>query len=546
MYQALYRKWRSQTFSDVVGQDHITTTLKNQVSAGKPSHAYLFCGTRGTGKTSCSKILAKAVNCLNPRDGDPCGVCDICRGIDDGSILDVMEIDAASNSGVDNIRDLREEAFYTPSVCRYRVYIIDETHMLSAGAFNALLKIMEEPPAHVLFILATTEIHKVPATILSRCQRFDFRRIPVDIIAARLLHIAQGEDFILEAEAAEMIARLADGGMRDAISLLDLCVSGTDAVTVQVVKDSAGLIDQEYLFAIARALMAQNPESLFAVLEGQARSMEYQRLCEQLIGFYRNLMVARSVPDPGEFIACLPEELTQYKEMAQAVSMDYVLNCLDVLQETLMKMSRVSARRMELEMALLRLCAADSTVAATQATAAPPKNEHPATAAPAAAVSALLARLEKLEKQLAQAPAAGYGGPIADKPREAETEKPDPLPDSEEIRKTPVTLFPDWDKVLARLKTKNNALLGALAGSTAYTGGDLFLVDGGVLFASLVRSDSYAKETLRDAIVQVTGKKYRLGPYNADQYEISSNAPDSLDELLGRAGELGVPMQVKE
>ena len=536
MYQALYRKWRSQTFSDVVGQDYITTTLKNQVSAGKPSHAYLFCGTRGTGKTTCSKILAKAVNCPNQQDGDPCGVCDICRGIEDGSILDVTEIDAASNSGVDNIRDLREEAFYTPSVCRYRVYIIDETHMLSVGAFNALLKIMEEPPAHVLFILATTEIHKVPATILSRCQRFDFRRIPADIIAARLLHIADSEPFTLEPEAAELMARLADGGMRDAISLLDLCVAATDTVTARVVKDSAGLVDQEYLFNLANALLAKDNEALFGVLEGLwSKSIDYQRLCEQLIGFYRNLMVACSVPEPGEFIACLPEELTHYKEMAKTVSMEYVMNCLDVLQEALVKMARVSARRMELEMALLRLMGGVPVAAA------------PAAAAESSqAVNALLARIEKLEKQLNQVKAGAESPAAPAKGTSKPAEKLDPPPDSEEIRKTPVEIFPDWNKVLDLLKTKNNALLGALVDSTAYTGGDLFLVDGGPLFAQLVRSDSYAKESLREAIVAVTGQKYRLGPYNPDQYEVSAKKTDQLSELLDKAGELGVPVQVKE
>ena len=222
MHIALYRKYRPAFFADVVGQEHITHTLQSEVAAGNPAHAYLFTGSRGTGKTTCAKILAKALNCKDPRNGDPCGECEVCRGIDDGSVLDVLEIDAASNNGVDNIRDLRDEANFTPAVGRYRVYIIDEAHMLSPGAFNALLKIMEEPPAHVVFILATTEVHKIPATILSRCQRFDFYRIPREAIASRLEYIAGQEGFTVTREAAELIAGLSDGALRDAISLLDL------------------------------------------------------------------------------------------------------------------------------------------------------------------------------------------------------------------------------------------------------------------------------------------------------------------------------------
>ncbi|MDR2931887.1 MAG: DNA polymerase III subunit gamma/tau [Oscillospiraceae bacterium] len=520
MYQALYRKWRPRTFDDVVGQEHITQTLKNEVAAGRPSHAYLFCGTRGTGKTTCSKILAKAVNCPNQKDGNPCCACDICRGVEDGSILDITEIDAASNSGVDNIRDLREEAFYTPTVCRYRVYIIDETHMLSTGAFNALLKIMEEPPAHVLFILATTEIHKVPATILSRCQRFDFRRIASGVIADRLLTIAEDEDFTLSADAADLIARLSDGGMRDAISLLDLCVSSDAHVTAETVRERAGLVDQSYLFDIARAVSGADSGAVFSVMADLwARSVDYQRLCEQLIGFYRNLMVAKSVSDPDDLIACLPEELEQYKIMAKDTPMPDIMRCLDILQDALVRMSRVSARRAELEMALLKL-------------AAPARRPD--------VEDDLLARVEKLET-------AVKSGVMSRAPETDARAKaaPDPMPDSEEIQKTKVALFERWDDVLGILMEKNKALHGALVGSKAYTGGDLFLVDAGPLFASLVRTDGYAKESLRDALIAVTGRKYRLGPYNAKKYEVDSPANSQLDDILSKAGAMGADIQVR-
>ena len=240
MYQALYRKYRPKTFDDVVGQEHITETLKKQVETGRLSHAYLFIGTRGTGKTTCAKILAKAVNCEHPVNGNPCNQCAACRGIDDGSILDVVELDAASNNGVDNVRALRDEAVFSPANVRKRVYIIDEVHMLSTSAFNALLKILEEPPAHLMFILATTELHKVPATILSRCQRHSFKRIPVDTIAARLNYVAQQEHLNLQPDAAALLARMADGGMRDALTLLDQC-SGSDVITTETVISAMGL-----------------------------------------------------------------------------------------------------------------------------------------------------------------------------------------------------------------------------------------------------------------------------------------------------------------
>ena len=512
MYQALYRKWRPRTFGDVVGQEHITVTLKNEVRAGRPSHAYLFCGTRGTGKTSCSKILAKAVNCENPQDGDPCGVCDTCRGIDDGSILDVTEIDAASNSGVDNIRDLREEAGFTPVAAKYRVYIIDETHMLSAGAFNALLKIMEEPPAHVLFILATTEIHKVPATILSRCQRFDFKRISSETIAERLKFISKEENVRLDEDAAALIARLSDGGMRDALSLLDLCLTGSEAVTAETVRERAGLVGREHLFQFARAAFEKDGGEALRLLEGLwEKSVDYQRLCEQLIGFYRDLMVAKACPKPEELISCLPDELKEFKAMAKNAALDDILNALNILQDSLTRMSRSSQRRTELEMGLLRLCAIK----------------------PAQDVSdKLKARLDKLEKAVRDMPQ----GVPAGKP----VSKPDPAPSAEEIARTPVEPFERWPEVLDILRDKNAALYGTLVKSSAYTGGELLLVDSGnAVFATMVRQDSYAKESLRDAVIQVTGKKYRLGPYNPERHEVKKAGPD-LDNILEKAAESGI------
>ena len=267
MYRALYRKWRPQRFEDVVGQRAIVTALKNQITAGRVGHAYLFTGVRGTGKTTCAKIFAKAVNCLHPEGGDPCGECEICKGIDNGSLLDVVEMDAASNNGVDDIRDLRDETAYTPSACQYKVYIIDEVHMLSTAAFNALLKTLEEPPAHVIFILATTEIQKVPATILSRCQRYDFTRIGPEDIARRVEYIAGEEKLELTSDGAELIARLADGALRDALSILDTCAGVTAKIDADVVRRMAGVTDRSYLFHISDALEAQDAAAALAQLE---------------------------------------------------------------------------------------------------------------------------------------------------------------------------------------------------------------------------------------------------------------------------------------
>ena len=293
MYRALYRKWRPSRFEDVVGQQTIVTALKNQVATSRIGHAYLFTGTRGTGKTTCAKIFAKAVNCPHQEGGDPCCQCDICRGIENGSILDVVEIDAASNNGVDNIRDIRDETAYTPSECTYKVYIIDEVHMLSMAAFNALLKIMEEPPSHVIFILATTEIHKVPATILSRCQRYDFGRIQPQDIVARLLYIAGEEQIGLAPEAADLIARLADGALRDALSILDTCVGVSTQVDAELVRRMSGVTDRGYLFEISAGVHNRDSAGVLAqVATLRQRSVDMKRLCEELINHYRNLMLA--------------------------------------------------------------------------------------------------------------------------------------------------------------------------------------------------------------------------------------------------------------
>lgn len=356
MYRALYRKWRPQRFEDVVGQRAIVTALKNQITANRVGHAYLFTGVRGTGKTTCAKIFAKAVNCLHPVNGDPCGECEICKGIDNGSILDVVEMDAASNNGVDDIRDLRDETAYTPSACKYKVYIIDEVHMLSTAAFNALLKTLEEPPAHVIFILATTEIQKVPATILSRCQRYDFTRIGPEDIARRVEYIAGEEKLELSPDGAELIARLADGALRDALSILDTCAGVTAKIDADVVRRMAGVTDRSYLFRISDALEAQDGATALAQLaQLRQQSVDVKRLTEELIAHYRALMLA-ALPGGQRLLSGVsPEEEALYLEKGPQLGQREAIRAIRALGSALEHMTRGSDQRIELELALFGL-----------------------------------------------------------------------------------------------------------------------------------------------------------------------------------------------
>ena len=387
MYRALYRKWRPRRFEDVVGQRAIVTALKNQITAGRVGHAYLFTGVRGTGKTTCAKIFAKAVNCLHPEGGDPCGKCEICKGIDNGSLLDVVEMDAASNNGVDDIRDLRDETAYTPSACQYKVYIIDEVHMLSTAAFNALLKTLEEPPAHVIFILATTEIQKVPATILSRCQRYDFTRIGPEDIARRVEYIAGEEKLELTSDGAELIARLADGALRDALSILDTCAGVTAKIDADVVRRMAGVTDRSYLFHISDALEAQDAAAALAQLaQLRQQSVDVKRLTEELIAHYRALMLAALPGGQALLSGVSPEEEALYLQKGPEMGQREAIRAIRTLGTALEHMTRGSDQRIELELALFSLSEPPQqlqavTVQAAPARAAQPEAPRPFTAA---------------------------------------------------------------------------------------------------------------------------------------------------------------------
>lgn len=356
MYQALYRKWRPQTFADVIGQQHITDTLRAQLQSGRLSHAYLFTGTRGTGKTTCAKILARAVNCEHPVNGDPCNECAACRGILDGSVLDVTEIDAASNNGVDNIRDLRDETRYTPAQVKKRVFIIDEVHMLSIGAFNALLKTLEEPPEHVLFILATTELHKVPATILSRCQRFDFRRIGAEDIARRLLDVAAGEGIQLTEGAARLIARLADGAMRDALSMLDRAAAA-GAVDEQTVTAALGVLGQDDGVRLAEALKAGDLAAAVGLLDEYYNAgRDLASVYDQMLGLIRDaLLVKTSKTDVSGLISPAYSVKTLQK-LCDGLAASTLIAWSRVIGDALDRMRSAANRRVEAELCAVRLC----------------------------------------------------------------------------------------------------------------------------------------------------------------------------------------------
>ena len=416
MYRALYRKWRPQRFEDVVGQRAIVTALKNQITANRVGHAYLFTGVRGTGKTTCAKIFAKAVNCLHPVNGDPCGECEICRGIDNGSILDVVEMDAASNNGVDDIRDLRDETAYTPSACKYKVYIIDEVHMLSTAAFNALLKTLEEPPAHVIFILATTEIQKVPATILSRCQRYDFTRIGPEDIARRVEYIAGEEKLELTPDGAELIARLADGALRDALSILDTCAGVTAKIDADVVRRMAGVTDRSYLFRISDALEAQDGAAALAQLaQLRQQSVDVKRLTEELIAHYRALMLAALPGGQALLSGVSPEEEALYLEKGPQLGQREAIRAIRALGSALEHMTRGSDQRIELELALFSL-------------SEPPQQMQ---AVPVQAVPARAAAQPTVVQPFASAPAAQ---PFASAPaRPAPAAEPTPAQPQEAV-----------------------------------------------------------------------------------------------------------------
>lgn len=535
MYTALYRKWRPMTFDDVVSQPHITATLSRQVAEGKTAHAYLFTGSRGTGKTTCARILAKAVNCLHPKDGKPCLECEICREADLGTLSDIIEIDGASNTGVEDIRELRDSAVYTPERCRYKVYIIDEVHMISPSAFNALLKIMEEPPEHVKFILATTEVHKVPATVISRCQRFDFRRIREEDIVDRLMYIAGCEKINLERDAAALIARLSDGAMRDALSLLDQCVAFSDRIDRETVSNAAGIAGREYLFDILEAVADNDtPRAMTVTDELYAKSKDMSRLCDELLMQMRNLMLIKTVPGKPELISCLDNEAERLKSICERLSLGDILSRLEVLQSCAEALPRAVSKRTELEMALVKLC------------------NPPVSGGYSSDSSALEKRIEKLESELAKLKS---GAVPTEKPRkkpvpaESEPTQTASAPQSEfTAKETSDKLEPcrRWEEILDRLTVENPGCAGALNGSEAYVSGEMmYIVVKNEFFLGLFKKPENAA-SLKKAALDVTGINYSIRAKCSKSEQNGSNGgKNAVDELIEKAKSADIPVDVE-
>ena len=574
MYRALYRKWRPQRFADVVGQTAIVTALQNQIAAGRIGHAYLFTGTRGTGKTTCAKIFAKAVNCLDTSSPDPCGECEICKGIDSGAIMDIIEMDAASNNGVDDIRDLRDEVAYLPSVCKYKVYIIDEVHMLSTSAFNALLKTMEEPPEHVIFILATTEVQKVPVTILSRCQRYDFTRITADDIAKRLLYVAEQEKIELDENAAQLIGRLADGAMRDALSILDTCAGVDNKVDEALVRRMAGVTDRGYLFEISDAIAAgDSVTALEKIAELRQQSVDMRRLCMELASHYRNLMLCALPGGTALLTGISPEEEAAYTQRRDFPQRE-AIRAINAFGAALEKMSRGTDQRIELELAVFSLTQPEAATAPVVVQAAPAAAAPQAFAsAPAAFVSA-----PPVQTTPSVVPPTVSGTPpipappvsdapddlpppIDDDPPFLQPElKPAPKPAVQPapqaaprpaVRKAepprpvgPLEPFGFWPAVLADLEENDAMLISFLRGTKAYCDGRRVLFECSDAFRDYIRNNNEVKKQLREAIYRVSRIKYNIGPYEEPKDTSASTSSVSLDETLHNMQELGVDLKI--
>ena len=549
MHQALYRKWRPQTFADVIGQQHVTDTLRAQIKSGRLSHAYLFTGTRGTGKTTCAKILARAVNCEHPVNGDPCNECAACRGILDGSVLDVTEIDAASNNGVDNIRDLRDETRYTPAQVKKRVFIIDEVHMLSIGAFNALLKTLEEPPEHVLFILATTELHKVPATILSRCQRFDFRRIGAEDIARRLLDVAAGEGIELTEGAARLIARLADGAMRDALSMLDRAAAA-GAVDEQTVTAALGVLGQGDGVRLAEALKAGDLAAAVGLLdEYYNEGRDLAAVYDQMLGLIRDaLLVKTSKTDVSALISPAYTVKTLQK-LCDGLAASTLLAWSRVIGEALDRMRSAANRRVEAELCAVRLCslgAEDYDTLGGRVEALEEKMKHgvPVQAAPAAPARG--------GDDLPPPPGDADAPPPPDDseaPPWLEEEQAQAAPAAPAKRAAPESApaqadWPHWPALLEGLAGKINT--GALTNLKLSARG--VEEDGGLVILcedSITVMLAKAEPTLRvirEQAAALTGAPIKVKVREAGDEPVQKNT--AVDELIGRAKAFDI--QVKE
>ena len=561
MYQVLYRKWRPKTFDDVSGQEHITTTLVNELKSGRINHAYLFTGSRGTGKTTCAKILAKAVNCLSPENGNPCGKCENCIAAEDGSFQDIVEMDAASNRRIDDIRSVIDGAVFTPAKGKYKVYIIDEVHMLTQEAFNALLKTLEEPPSHVIFILATTEVHKLPATIISRCQRFDFHRINPHVIKDRLKYVVEQEGCSITDDAALLIAAIADGALRDALSLTDRCIglSGGE-ITLSVVREAAGLSGRGYVYDMASSCINKNCGEvleLIAKLYGESKDMA--RLCEELTEHFRNLMLLKSVKNPDDILVVGRDELEVLKSHAERISLSEIVHIMDVLGSAFERMNRGADSRTEMETAVVKLCSPQLDVTED-------------------AVLSRIGALERTVNRLMNMISSGTltvqkddnlnkNGETSNKAETSENtaefndtensentvsnQAEDPQNSSREPQRKRGAVdvdeiyrnakpFPNWKEVVENLRKYSKTISAAFDGTKAYVSGRYILIDSPSDIPFQLLKQSSQREKIREAVLEITGATYSLGPYRPPEKKIREEKEDPIEKLTENFKSLGI------
>lgn len=561
MYQVLYRKWRPKTFDDVSGQEHITTTLVNELKSGRINHAYLFTGSRGTGKTTCAKILAKAVNCLSPENGNPCGKCENCIAAEDGSFQDIVEMDAASNRRIDDIRSVIDGAVFTPAKGKYKVYIIDEVHMLTQEAFNALLKTLEEPPSHVIFILATTEVHKLPATIISRCQRFDFHRINPHVIKDRLKYVVEQEGCSITDDAALLIAAIADGALRDALSLTDRCIGlGGGEITLSVVREAAGLSGRGYVYDMASSCINKNcGEALELIAKLYGESKDMARLCEELTEHFRNLMLLKSVKNPDDILVVGRDELEVLKSHAERISLSEIVHIMDVLGSAFERMNRGADSRTEMETAVVKLCSPQLDVTED-------------------AVLSRIGALEQTVNRLMNMISSGTltvqkddnlnkNGETSNKDEISEStaefkdtenlenavsnQAEDPQNSSREPQRKRGAVdvdeiyrnakpFPNWKEVVENLRKYSKTISAAFDGTKAYVSGRYILIDSpsDIPFQLLKQSSQRGK--IREAVLEITGATYSLGPYRPPEKKIREEKEDPMEKLTENFKSLGI------
>lgn len=547
MYQALYRKYRPKTFKDVIGQPHVTITLQHELLSGRIGHAYLFIGSRGTGKTTCAKIFAKAVNCISLEDGDPCGTCNLCREIDSGESMDIVELDAASNNGVNDIREICESASFTPAKSKYRVYIIDEVHMLSPGAFNALLKTLEEPPPYVIFILATTEVYKIPATILSRCQRFEFHKISADEIANRIEYVVNSEKATIDRFAALLIAKISDGAMRDALAILDKCMGISKNITVDIVTDIIGIVSQEQIFLLAQAILKRSPQNALTIVDTfNKNSKDMLRLTYELISYFRNIMLLKTLQNAQDLLIVSDKDYKKLQDLAQNSTLESIIFIIDTLQTSFEKMNRGCDAKIELEICLIKLSS--------------PKLNY--------SNEAIVNRISELENivnslKIDQQPIQVMKFKEKSKEKTVnnsstkneqiniETEKINlkekNIENSKKDNKLNIDIInlqknaqemKNWNEVLDVLKDYSYTIATAFRDSSAYISGDFVLIDSKNEMAFELLRKSSQRDKIRFAIKEVTGKAYKLGPYT--ESSLNNNFADPLNELVDKAKKLGI------